>query len=230
MTNEPPSEDVLKASLRLPCGAVLKNRLVKSPMSDSLGDGQGNPTEAQIRVYERWAQGGVALSIIGEVQVDPRYPEKPGNLVLGKYSDHTLLRKLTRVAVTEASHLWPQIGHAGALSHAPISQPRGPSALSVDGLQCDGMSVVEIRDLPRLYAQAACIAKEVGFSGVHIHAGHGVSLRRKTGFTAFVGESMVSTVTPMESYRCLPHDHMLRPVLTGKPMWIHGKSWALRRS
>ena len=72
---------LLQSPLELPCGVVLKNRLVKSPMSDSLGDGVGNPTEAQVRLYERWAQGGVALSLIGEVQIDPRYPEKPGNLV-----------------------------------------------------------------------------------------------------------------------------------------------------
>ena len=54
--------------LELPCGAVLKNRVAKSAMSDSLGDGRGDPTDAQIRLYERWAEGGLALSIIGEVQ------------------------------------------------------------------------------------------------------------------------------------------------------------------
>ena len=37
-------------------------------MSDSLADGGGDPTEMQIRLYERWAQGGIALSIIGEFE------------------------------------------------------------------------------------------------------------------------------------------------------------------
>ena len=46
--------------LELPCGTVLRNRIVKSAMSDSLGDGQGNPTEEQMRLYQRWAEGGVA--------------------------------------------------------------------------------------------------------------------------------------------------------------------------
>jgi len=27
-------------------------------MSDSLANGEGDPTEAQIRLYERWAEGG----------------------------------------------------------------------------------------------------------------------------------------------------------------------------
>ena len=63
-------------------------------MSDSLADGKSNPTEAQVRLYERWAEGGVALSIIGEVQGDPRFPEKPGNLVLGANANLDMLRQL----------------------------------------------------------------------------------------------------------------------------------------
>ena len=54
------SSHVLQGTLELPCGAILKNRLAKSPMSDSLGNGEGDPTEAQIRLYEKWAEGGVA--------------------------------------------------------------------------------------------------------------------------------------------------------------------------
>ncbi|MES9963230.1 MAG: NADH:flavin oxidoreductase/NADH oxidase family protein [Candidatus Sedimenticola sp. 20ELBAFRAG] len=167
---------LLQNELELPCGAILKNRLAKSPMSDSLSDGEGNPTAAQIRLYERWAKGGVALSFVGEVQVDPRFPEKPGNLVLGTQSDQDLLQLFTSRAVIEGAHLWPQIGHAGALSHLPISQPKGPSALDVKGLKCAGMSIAEIRELPDMYAKTALHAKSVGFSGVHIHAGHGFLL------------------------------------------------------
>ena len=167
---------VLRSSLELPCGAILKNRIAKSPMSDSLGNGRGDPTEAQIRLYERWAEGGVAVSFIGEVQGDPRFPEKPGNLVLGKRTNQQAIRSLARRAMIEGAHLWPQLGHAGALSHLPISQPKGPSALNVEGLQCAGMSIEEIRELPDMYARTAVHAKTAGFSGVLIHAGHGFLL------------------------------------------------------
>ncbi len=170
------NHQVLQQELKLPCGTVLKNRLAKSAMSDSLGDGKGNPTQAQLRLYERWAAGGAALSMIGEVQFDPRYPEKPGNLVLGGHSNDRLLRDLARRATVDGAHLWPQIGHAGALSYAPVSSPRGPSALDLEGLQCSAMSADEIRALPGMYARAASHAKSVGFSGVHLHAGHGFLL------------------------------------------------------
>ena len=44
---------VLGQPLELPCGVQLKNRLIKAAMSDSLGDGEGNPTQPQMRLYER---------------------------------------------------------------------------------------------------------------------------------------------------------------------------------
>ena len=168
--------DALRSSLELPCGALLKNRLAKSAMSDSLGNGEGDPTEAQIRLYERWAEGGAAVSIIGEVQGDPRYPEKPGNLVFGPHTDHQAIESLVSRAVIEDAHLWPQLGHAGALSHLPISQPKGPSALNIEGLQCVGMSVEDIQKLPDMYARTAAYAQNIGFSGVQVHAGHGFLL------------------------------------------------------
>ena len=167
---------ILQNPIELPCGAALKNRLAKSAMSDSLADGQGNPTEAQIRLYERWAQGGAALSFIGEVQGMPHYPEKPGNLVLGAHSNQALLTSLTRQSVINGAHIWTQLGHAGALAHLPISQPKGPSPLDIKGLKCAGLSIDEIEALPKMYANAALHAKQVGFSGVHIHAGHGFLL------------------------------------------------------
>lgn len=165
--------NLLAQPLDLPCGVRLKNRMVKSAMSDSLGDGAGNPTEAQMRLYERWAEGGVALSLIGEVQTTPHYPEKPGNLVLLPDADLSALQKLAKRGSANGAHIWPQLGHAGALAHGPISTPKGPSPLDVEGLKCDGMSITEIQELPQSYAQAAALAQEAGFGGVMIHAGHG---------------------------------------------------------
>ncbi|WOD07948.1 hypothetical protein [Marinomonas sp. GJ51-6] len=99
------SSSLLQSSLKLPCGATLKNRLAKSAMSDSLGDGEGNPTEAQINLYKKWAKGGAAISFIGEVQGDPRYPEAPGNLLLHDNSNYSSLQLLTQQSTIDNSHL-----------------------------------------------------------------------------------------------------------------------------
>ncbi|WP_235871435.1 tRNA-dihydrouridine synthase [Shimia sediminis] len=165
--------EVLGQPLDLPCGGQLKNRLVKSAMSDSLGDGEGNPTAEQARLYERWAMGGVALSVIGEVQTSPDYPEKPGNLVLAPGVDMAALKTLALRGAADGAHLWPQLGHAGALAYDGISRPKGPSPLNVPGLVSEALSLGEIRALPGAFARSAGIAREAGFGGVLLHAGHG---------------------------------------------------------
>ena len=169
-----------KASLfspfALPNGQVLKNRIIKSAMSDSLADGRGNPTNAQMRLYERWAKGGVAASIIGEVQGDPRYPEKPGNLVLDDEADLAAFRDLARRGSADGTHLWLQLGHAGALSHLPISHPKGPSAITFPDFASQAMSLDEIRAIPESFAKTAKRAVDLGFGGVQIHAAHGFLL------------------------------------------------------
>ena len=171
-----PAGDLLFQPLELPCGPVLKNRIVKSAMSDSLGDGRGNPTAEQIRLYERWAGGGAAVCIIGEVQGRPEFAEKPGNLVLRPDSDLDALRELARRGQANGTQLWLQLGQAGAMAHPPIGTPKGPSAIDIPGLQCEAMSREEIAAVPGEFAATAKLARDLGFGGVQVHAAHGFLL------------------------------------------------------
>ena len=145
-------------------------------MSDSLGDGCGNPTDAQIRLYQRWADGGVAAMIVGEVQGSPHFAEKPGNLVLHSDSEHALFEELARKGASNGAQLWLQLGYAGAMAHLPISTPKGPSVIDMPGLTCKALTLEEVRSLPREFAATACRAQSLGFSGVQIHAAHGFLL------------------------------------------------------
>jgi 2,4-dienoyl-CoA reductase-like NADH-dependent reductase (Old Yellow Enzyme family) len=163
-------------TLELPCGVILKNRIAKSAMSDSLGDGTGHPTTEQNRLYQRWAQGGAAISIVGEVQATSNYAEKPGNLVLNNGSDISKFRELAKVGGENQMQCWLQLGHAGALAYAPISHPKGPSALDLPGLKCAAMTIQEIHQVPIDLAKTAKLAREAGFGGVQIHAAHGFLL------------------------------------------------------
>lgn len=169
-------ENPLFRPLELPCGVILKNRIAKSAMSDSLGDGTGHPTQAQHRLYRRWAEGGVSVSIIGEVQGQPGYAENPGNLVLDDNADLDRFRALARQGSTNGSSLWVQLGHAGALAYAPTSLPKGPSALDLPGLSCAALTDDEIREIPARFARTAKLARQAGFGGVQIHAAHGFLL------------------------------------------------------
>lgn len=167
---------ILFEPLKLPCGVTLKNRIVKSAMSDSLGDGTGHPTAEQIRLYQRWAGGGLAVSIIGEVQGTAGYAEKPGNLVLNEASDLGRFRELAQQGGENGTKLWLQLGHAGALAYAPTSCPKGPSALDLPGLHCAELTIDEIHQLPSEFARTAGLARQAGFGGVQVHAAHGFLL------------------------------------------------------
>lgn len=171
-----PDDEILFTPFRLPCGVVLKNRIVKPAMSDSLGDGTGNPTAEQYNLYRRWAAGGVAASIVGEVQGSANYAEKPGNLVLNEASDLRRFQMLATQGATNDAHLWLQLGHAGALAYAPISAPKGPSALDLPGLRCEELTLGEIQQLPIEFSRTALLAQRIGFGGVQIHAAHGFLL------------------------------------------------------
>ncbi|WP_461405528.1 NADH:flavin oxidoreductase/NADH oxidase family protein [Falsiruegeria mediterranea] len=173
-----PKSSVLFEPLTLPCGVVLKNRIAKSAMSDSLGDGCGNPTDVQVSLYKRWAKGGLALSIIGEVQGSPHFAEKPGNLVLNSSADLEGFRALAVAGRADNANLWIQLGHAGAMADGPISSPKGPSALDLPGLKCAELTLDQILAIPAEFARTAVLAKEVGFGGVEIHAAHGFLLNQ----------------------------------------------------
>lgn len=199
--------------INLPCGVQLKNRMAKSAMSDSLGDGRGNPTDAQLRLYERWAQGGAALSIVGEVQGDPKAAEKPGNLVLGPASNVEQLRALASRGTANNVHLWAQLGHAGAMAHPPLAGPdgpKGPSALALPGINVEAMSSAEVEAIPDQIAQTAAMAKQVGFTGVEVHAAHGFLLsqflsplfnKRTDGYGGTIENRMRLLLATLEAVR-----------------------------
>lgn len=174
LADEPGVE--LGDELRLPCGVTLKNRIAKSAMSDSLGDGCGAPTDAQLKLYQSWAEGGASLLIIGEVQGNPEAAEKPGNLVLSPDSPLARFEALATAGSANNTQLWLQLGHAGALTHPPIGTPIGPSVIDLPTLQCAAMTREHIEKLPQEYARTAQLAMDAGFGGVQIHAAHGFLL------------------------------------------------------
>lgn len=72
----------LETPFTLPCGAVLPNRIAKAALTEGLADGRNRATKRHERLYRRWSEGGAGLVITGNVQVDRRYLERPGNVVV----------------------------------------------------------------------------------------------------------------------------------------------------
>ncbi|MFT4102448.1 MAG: hypothetical protein QM674_15705 [Burkholderiaceae bacterium] len=75
---------MLDDPLTLPCGAVLPNRLAKAALTEGLADALNRATPRHQALYERWSRGGAGLVITGNVQVDRRFLERPGNVVIDR--------------------------------------------------------------------------------------------------------------------------------------------------
>ena len=61
--------DPLARPLRLPCGAVLANRLCKAAMTEGVADEQLRATPRHETLYRTWSEGGAGLLLTGNVQV-----------------------------------------------------------------------------------------------------------------------------------------------------------------
>lgn len=172
----------LSSPLTLPCGAVLANRLAKAAMTEGLADPRNRATKRHQRLYRRWAEGGAGLLLTGNVQVDRRYLERPGNVVIEDRSAMDALRAYAAAGTTGGAHLWMQIGHAGRQTPAYVNpEPVAPSAVPLDIARGAygtprALSGTEIEDVIRRFALVAEVAREAGFTGIQIHAAHGYLL------------------------------------------------------
>lgn len=173
---------LLVDSIKLPCGAVLKNRIAKAAMTEGLADAQNRATGRHVTLYRRWAEGGAGLLLTGNVMVDRRYLERPGNVAIdGPQTDEAKagLEALADAATEAGAGIWMQISHAGRQSPKSVAaEPVGPSAI---GLRLPGgqfaapraLAQSEIETVIARFAHAASTAKAAGFTGVQIHAAHG---------------------------------------------------------
>ena len=172
----------LSDPLKLPCGAVLPNRIAKAAMTEGLarGDNQGN--ERFTRLYQRWGEGGAGLLITGNFLVDRWHLERGGNLAIeGAQSNVALaaLADIAKAAKAHGAHIWAQLNHAGRQTQKMINKhPKAPSNI---GLKMGNgrfatptpMSLTDIRKAVDAFAFAAKTLESTGFDGVQIHAAHG---------------------------------------------------------
>ncbi|MBT8091888.1 MAG: NADH:flavin oxidoreductase/NADH oxidase family protein [Gammaproteobacteria bacterium] len=175
----------IASPLTLPCGATIKNRLAKAAMTEGLADSRNRATDRHVSLYRRWADGGAGALLTGNVQVDRRYLERAGNIVIDGPQDESQLAALGAMAEAGTAgdtHLWMQISHAGRQTPSLIAtEPVGPSniPLAIPGGRFGkprALGDAEIRNVIERFAFAAGVAKQTGFSGVQVHGAHGYLL------------------------------------------------------
>ncbi len=176
---------ILETPLTLPCGASLKNRIARAAMTEGLADAHNRATARHVTLYRRWAEGGAGMQLTGNVMIDRRYLERPGNVVIdGPQSDAQLAALSAWAAASRdaGADIWMQLSHAGRQSPKIVAtEPVAPSAVEI-GLPGGtfaaprALLVEEIEDVIDRFVHAASVAKQTGFSGVQVHAAHGYLL------------------------------------------------------
>ena len=98
-------------TLQLPCGVEIKNRFLKSAMTEGIANSDALANKRHVKLYERWAKGGTGISITGNVQIDHRYIERAGNVVIEGTQTNESLAALAN---------WSQ---AGTVSYTHLTLP-----------------------------------------------------------------------------------------------------------
>ncbi|MBW2456556.1 MAG: NADH:flavin oxidoreductase [Deltaproteobacteria bacterium] len=163
-------------------GVTIRNRIVKSAMAEGCADGDGKPTPKLVRMYERWAKGGVGLAITGMAHVRRGYSFSGE---MGLYDDELVepLRRLTDATHQHGGRVFAQLCHAPP--QIPRAKARALGAVAPSAGMCFTnwlvQRAIESDELHRLtgeFGQAARRAREAGFDGVQLHAAHGYLLSR----------------------------------------------------
>ena len=176
-------------------GVTLRNRVVMSPMTRYFSPG-GIPTDDVAAYYARRAAGGAGLIITEGVGInDPAAIDDANIPVMHGDAARAGWRKVVDRVHEAGGIIFPQLWHMGPMLKRgvgpyPNAEPRRPSGvwgpigshvvwgLDVEQLrlaQVAGpeMSRADIRQVQDAYAEAARMAKEVGFDGIAIHGAHG---------------------------------------------------------
>lgn len=178
----PPSnnEPLLGQSLTFKNGSRLPNRFAKSALSETLGTVDLRVSKALPRLYQRWAKGGVGLSITGNVMIDRRHLGEPNNVVLEDDRDMDRLQAWAKAAKSNGGQIWMQLNHPGKqtpkmLNSDPISPSAIPFHQSMNSFFATprAMTETDIQDAIARFGRAAGLAQQAGFDGVQIHGAHG---------------------------------------------------------
>ena len=176
----PTVQSTLAQSLTLPNGQVIPNRLVKSAMSETLGPADNRVPASIATLYGRWADGGIGLSITGNVMVDRKALGEAGNIALEDERDLDALRAWAAAGQRNGGLIYMQINHPGRQTPKGLNlETVAPSAVPFSAkmqrffgtprVLTDG----EIKEIVARFGRSAALAEQAGFDGVQIHAAHG---------------------------------------------------------
>ena len=163
-------------------GCVLRNRVILSPMDDTLGTATGEISQRAIEYYAAKAKGGTGLIIVGYIAVVGS--ELGGIAMSGETHLITLNDRHAMSILAERVHeyggkVFCQLNHPGRKTapeynegHMPVSATAMPSKMVGKTAPCHELTVDEIHRIEDGFARGAEHAFKAGCDGIEIHCGH----------------------------------------------------------
>jgi 2,4-dienoyl-CoA reductase (NADPH2) len=169
-------------------GRRLPNRLAVLPMEAADADGDGAPSGATFRRYERYASGGSGTIWVEATAVRPDGRSNPRQLMLTDQTE-AAFRSLAAETRAAAARAWGaahepllvlQLTHSGRFAKpegqpAPMIAHHNPVLDPLHGLAADTPLVTDetLEAIQDDFVNAADMAAAAGFDGVDIKACHG---------------------------------------------------------
>lgn len=157
---------------------TLRNRLVRAATGETMASGNGDVTDAHLRLYGDLARGGAGLLITGHLFVEPRGQYAPYQL--GLHEDRLIagFRRLTDAVHAAGGVIFAELAHAGSQTVMPDIEPIAPSVVpnAIYARQPREMTHADIVLVIAAFGAAAKRAMAAGFDGIHLHSGNGYLL------------------------------------------------------
>ncbi|MEI4485766.1 FAD-dependent oxidoreductase [Frigidibacter sp. MR17.14] len=160
-------------------GVTVRNRFVLCGHGTGMPK-DGTPNRQMIDYYAARARGEVGLIMLGTQQVHPSSPGITG--LLCNYDDRIIpgLAEVARAVHAEGGRIFGYLGHMGMATSARPVPLWSASAVHEQkyGEVAHAMTVDEIAEVTRAFADAAERNLRAGLDGIEVHCGHGLLLQQ----------------------------------------------------
>jgi 2,4-dienoyl-CoA reductase-like NADH-dependent reductase (Old Yellow Enzyme family) len=159
---------------------TVKNRLFRSNVSGRFDNYDGSGTQTRINWEESFARGGVGAIISSFVPVHIQGRILPNYAMIDSDDKIPFWRAVGEAVHRHDCRFLVQLSHGGRQRDNPgIENFRSKGLSSTNsmdtfhGLLCEAMTLGQIKDTIRNFADGARRAREAGLDGVELHASHG---------------------------------------------------------
>ncbi|GAA5921372.1 hypothetical protein JCM1841_002462 [Sporobolomyces salmonicolor] len=174
-------------------GKTAPTATLKSAMTERLCtysqdnfDERGKPTPEYLKLYEEWGKGKIGVIVLGNIPIHREGLEAKKNAIIdpdSPWDPVEAFKPVIKACQAEGSLVIGQLTHGGRqvsddVSKTPVSSSdvQCPPAMGMTFAKPRPLTVAEIDDLVRRWANGARVLYEAGADGAQLHGAHGYLL------------------------------------------------------